>query len=75
MPEPETPLDGPHVLVNENCPECQGSGVRRGEACDYCEGSCRITSEVSMAELWTMLHAGAAKAVAPPPSMLGEQGT
>jgi DnaJ-class molecular chaperone len=80
MPQqPETgghqPLMEPAVLVTENCPDCRGTGVGADEPCPMCEGSGRVVSEVPMSVAYAQMQACAARATAPPPSMLRQQGS
>ena len=39
-----------HRLGLARCPCCEGSGVRDGTACEYCEGAKRVTLE--KANVW-----------------------
>lgn len=68
------PLPFPAALVNENCPECKGTGTRVARApdhpCDYCEGTGRSLREVPLDEFWEMAQRAHAERIAPPPSRL-----
>lgn len=39
-----------HRLGLARCPCCEGTGVRDGAACEYCEGAKRVTLE--RANIW-----------------------
>jgi DnaJ-class molecular chaperone len=72
MPEP---LLEPAVLVSTNCPECSGTGSRPdGIPCPPCEATGRVVEEQPASIAYGMLRDAHARAVAPPPSMLREQG-